>query len=86
MMYVSVVGGQIQKALTVHLCHPSPANKVGKLFYFTYIVKVLIIGTNTVDPIQTAPEGATRSGSTLFAILALSFGHITALLNQAVSF
>ena len=34
-------------------------------------------GANSVDPDQTAPLGAVWSGSTLFAILSTSFGHIT---------
>ena len=32
---------------------------------------------NSADPDQTAPRGAVWSGSTLFAILSASFGHIT---------
>ena len=32
---------------------------------------------NSADPDQTAPRGAIWSGSTLFAILSASFGHIT---------
>ena len=32
---------------------------------------------NSVDPDQTAPRGAVRSGSTLFAIPSASFGLIT---------
>ena len=35
------------------------------------------VWANSVDPDQTAPERAVRSGCTLFVILSASFGHIT---------
>ena len=42
------------------------------------------VWANSVDPDLTAPRGAVRSGSTLFAIPSASFGHITLYQNDTV--
>ena len=39
--------------------------------------RTFIFWANSADPDQTAPKGAVRSGSTLFAIPSASFGYIT---------
>ena len=51
---------------------------IDSLFRFSPVMcDTVMIRANSVDPDQTAPEGAVRSGPTLFSIPSTSFAPIT---------